>query len=319
MRAIFSFGLLYFIFSFAVASAQFDQSFFSPSSPLQFEPALPEPNQPFVASLSQGNSRLNGSEISWLINGELLPAGNNLRRIELTAPPAGETMSIEVVLMTLDGEAVVERATVSPLYLDIIIEPQTRIPVFYRGRALPSPDSLARIIAVVNGDRLRPEDLTYRWDVAGEIIQQGLIRGAREVFVNIPKGARHKLNLQVFNLDGAKIAERSIQLYVQEPELLFYEKSSLYGQSNIALDRQTNLIGNSLTVMAEPYHLDLQIYNNPTLAEWQIGRESQAVSGNPYEITLERRFGSGSSQVTFHVRDLERLLQGDEAGFNLIY
>jgi hypothetical protein len=34
---------------------------------------------------------------------------------------------------------------------------------------------------------------------------------------------------------------------------------------------------------------------------------------------LERRLDSGSTNVSFHVRDMDRLLQGAQGGFNLTY
>ena len=78
------------------------------------------------------------------------------------------------------------------------------------------------------------------------------------------------------------------------------------------------LVGNSATIQAEPYNLDLRVYNNPAIHEWEInGRSAGNVGSNPYEVTLQRVGIPGVSNLNFHVRDTEQILQGAQNGVQI--
>jgi hypothetical protein len=100
---------------------------------------------------------------------------------------------------------------------------------------------------------------------------------------------------------------------IGEPELLFYEQHSLYGLQQTPLRPEQTVIGNTMTVRAEPFNLDIRVYNNPDVSEWQIN--SQTTSNNtqnPYLITLRQPAGQRRVSLGFHVRSLQQVLQGDE-------
>ena len=79
------------------------------------------------------------------------------------------------------------------------------------------------------------------------------------------------------------------------------------------MDSNTPTIGNTMTIQAEPFFLDTRVYNDPDVAEWEINSlKTDNGARNPYEITLQRAVTAGQTNVNFHVRSLQEVLQGSE-------
>jgi hypothetical protein len=92
----------------------------------------------------------------------------------------------------------------------------------------------------------------------------------------------------------------------------------LYGVSNITADKSLSISGNTVTITAEPYNLDSRVYNSPDLVEWKLNRRDvQNAQSYPYRITLQRSQSGGVSELNFHVRNLEQVLQGAEGDLNI--
>ncbi len=128
----------------------------------------------------------------------------------------------------------------------------------------------------------------------------------------MPYGKSHTLGVEVYDQKGTLVTRRNVNVQVGEVSLVLYEVNSLYGLSTTALNQVTPFIGNTYTVRAVPYNLDLRSTSQNTFSEWRVGnRVVTSESGDPYEITLERS-GVGQDTVSFKLRHREALLQGGE-------
>jgi hypothetical protein len=205
------------------------------------------------------------------------------------------------------------------VYLDIVVEPQTRVPAFYRGRSLPSIGSQINATAIVNGNQIKPEELLYTWRINNETIEGGTLRSQNSVSFTMPRGKFATLSLEVRKAQGGEtLAKRLLDITNNTPLLHFYEKNILLGFSTKAVGDNLPLIGNELTVRAEPYYLDLRVFNRPDHLEWEIDNTPTAnPGGNPYEVTLSQTSLGGSSIIGFHVRDLDQVLQGAQSSFRI--
>jgi hypothetical protein len=220
-------------------------------------------------------------------------------------------MKLQVALIKPDGNREVHEKTITPIYLDVIIEPQTRTPNFYLGRALPSIGSSVNATALISGRGFRNPDLVYTWRVGQEVIGGGALRGQNQITFTTPMGDSVVLSLQVADLNGNTIASRSFLIPSVTPEIHFYELNALFGLNKKVSATGISIISNSIVVQAEPYYLDSRIYNSPSIAVWKLGGvTANNTSSNPYEITLERTGISGSADLEFHVRDTKQILQG---------
>jgi hypothetical protein len=286
---------------------------------IDLEPAFPSPEETYTASLNDYSLPVQGAGVRWFIDGKLLEETKNQRTIDLTAPVAGKRTEIEMVLDLPSGGTVSAKRVVEPVYLDIIVEPQTRVPAFYRGRSLPSIGSQINATALVNGNQIKPEELLYTWRINNETIEGGTLRSQNSVSFTMPRGKFATLSLEVRRVQGGEtLAKRLLDITNNTPLLHFYEKNILLGFSTKAVGDSLSLIGNELTVRAEPYYLDLNVFNRPDHLEWEIDNTPTAnPGGNPYEVTLSRTSLGGSSIIGFHVRDLDQVLQGAQSSFRI--
>lgn len=303
---------LLFIATPPAAEAQFStNSFISPEIGIELKPEFPRPGETVTATLNDYGGNTYGSTITWLFNGEVVSIAENQRQATFIAGATDNTQTIEVVLNRPSGGREVLSTTIKPVYLDVVIEPQTRVPNWYQGRALPSLESQVNATALINGSA-DATNYVYTWRVNQQVLEGGSLRGRNQVSFSTPRGDELVLFLQVTDLRGNTIARRAVLVPAVQPELHFYEVSTLFGASQRAITDRISLIGNSTTVRAEPYYLDTRTYNNPDVKEWELGGRDIATSGNPYEITLQRTGQVGSTELNFHVRSLQQILQGAE-------
>ncbi|USN92559.1 MAG: hypothetical protein H6782_01955 [Candidatus Nomurabacteria bacterium] len=303
--------------------AQFDSNSIGATElAIELQPEFPRPGEEVIATLNDYRGGTYGSSITWVLDGKEIPDAKNQRQTIITAGPSGKVQTIEIVLSKPDGGREVISNTLKPYYLDVIIEPQTRTPDFYLGRSLPSIGSIVNATALVSGvNGFLDTDLIYTWRLGRTVFEGGPLRGRNKISFETPMGKEMILSVEVTKPDGEIIASRAMFVASVEPEIYFYEVSTLFGIKPIPVDENISLIGNSLIIRAEPYNLDSRVFNNPDVSEWQIDRiTSNNTGSNPYEVTLKRNdSGSGLSELQFHVRDLKQILQGAKGGTRINY
>lgn len=298
-----------------VSGAQFDLgNFGTPALNITLSPAHPSPGESVTASIDDYAGGLYGARITWTYDGIVLEDAANQRSIEIAAGAPGAPQTLQATLQLPQGGVETVSTTINPAYLDIIFEPQTRTPDWYAGRALPSLGSQVNATALLSaGSFYNSNNVVYTWRVDQKVLEGGPIRGGNRVSFVTPRGAGATVRVTATDLQGTVIASRAIRIQSVVPELHFYEEHSLYGQQQVPIDQDFTLVGNALTLQAEPYFLDTRVYNQPDVAQWEINsQDTDNGSNNPYEIALTRSGAAGRTVVNFHVRSLREVLQGAE-------
>lgn len=291
-------------------SAQVTTSLLGSGPSLELSPQYPEPNQVVTVRLNDYASNAGGGTIRWFVDNEELPEYTNQRQITVVAGPEGKNQRVRARVSPQDGLPLDIDRTITPHYLDLVIEPQTRVPAHYTGRALPSIGSQVNATAILSAD-VPPSQLIYNWRLNDTVLYSGPVLGQNRAVFTMPQGSAV---VSVSVSDGERIlASRSIELLNTEPLLRFYAINPLYGVSRLPLNERFILLGGSATVRAEPYYLDLSTYNTPDLLEWTVdGGVGGTRGNNPYDLTVTR---TGVGNVGFHVRNLTQVLQGTRGGF----
>ncbi len=318
MRIFFIAICVLFGISAQPVSAQLDvQQLVNPELLLVLQPDFPRPGEPVEVTINDYSGGVYGSSITWVYNGEVIDEAENKRSVIIQTGAIGTVDRIQAILNKPSGGREVLTNTIRPVYLDLIVEPQTRVPDFYLGRSLPSIKSMVNVTALVNDGRFR-NDLVYTWRLNRVVLEGGPIRSQNQVSFEMPMGNESILSVQVTEPNGQVLARRAVFLPSVSPELRFHEVSSLYGVNPRAIDEEYAIVGNSGTLRAEPYHLDSRVYNNPDIAQWEINnRENNNTGSNPYEVTIQQLGVSGTSNLSFHVRDTTQVLQGIESGIQI--
>lgn len=312
MKLIMCLSLVLFSVLSSPAHAQFNTSSITqPQLEIVLEPEFPEPGEIITASLNDYAGGVYGSTVVWSLDGVKIPESTNQRKTSLTAGSAGETQNLTITLLKPGGGSSVITKDITPVYLDIIIEPQTRVPTFYQGRALPSLGSMVNATALINGDGVNTNNFVYTWTIGRVVIDQGPLRGRNKVSYTTPMGKSAVMSLKVTNLQGETVARKSILIPSVTPTISFYEVSALLGTNNQDISNNFYLSGDSTSILAEPYNLDLRVYNEPDIHTWSVdGYKSYYEGGNPYEVNIQRVEGYKRSFLEFHVRDTTQILQG---------
>lgn len=310
MRRIFFFSITLFWLIPHLGLAQITNSALGGGPSLETSPAHPAPFSSTVVTLNNYAGDSTQSSITWRVNGKEQTAARNSREITITTGDVGEKMVIEAI--TSAGRV---QKVLIPHYVDLIVEPQTRVPAHFGGRALPSIGSSINA-TVITSSPTAPQNLTYTWRLNGEALSSGPVRGQQQISFTMPVGGG-LLEVLVESATGV-VGSQNIELLNTSPFLHFYSNNSLYGLSTIPLSGSLSLIGNSATVRAEPYYLDLRTFNSPDIIEWGgEGALSASRSSNPYEINVVRSGLPNGSSADFHVRNLTEVLQGAQGGFTI--
>jgi len=98
------------------------------------------------------------------------------------------------------------------------------------------------------------------------------------------------------------------------------EGNSLLGLSHIVASNPLFMIGNSTTIRAVPYNLDVFADSTLLFTEWRLDNVRQEVNvRDPFEISVVSNGFSGSTRVNFKLRHLEALIQGGERNLTIQY
>lgn len=132
--------------------------------------------------------------------------------------------------------------------VDILVEADTYVPSFYRGRAEPSPGNIARAAAIPRGVNHAAGSLSYRWSING----QSLADTGQSVSFTIPPIDNLTIRVLVTQ-NGRLVAEKTEMVAVSEPRIIFYENNALRGIGSTAIQGDFLLMGEEASVSAEPY------------------------------------------------------------------
>lgn len=269
---------------------------------------FPEPGSQVEATLRNQPTSPN---IVWRINGQVDSSHNNQRTINFTAGSAGSTNLIQVY----SGERLLAEQSITPMYVDIIVEADTYVPDFYHGRALPSVGAPLRLTALVDDGANNPiNHYIYTWQIDDQRLDGGPVRGNYQTTTTAPNRRAVTVTLELSRPGMSNTIRRSISVPIATPTVHFYTVSSLYGVQPRSLRNQTTLTGNSLTLRAEPFYIANNIVSSQTGVSWSINNRPLAVDiANPYTAIIQRQDRPGTP-VEFslqHPTDVTQRVSGN--------
>lgn len=284
-------------------------------------PQAPEPGQQVTAKLNAYAENTTGATIQWFLDGVELTEYRNEREMIFTAGDLGETQRLSVRVSLLSGSPLVLEEVIVPSRVDLIIEADTTVPTVYRGRALPSIGSTVRAVALVDTKAATdPSLLTYSWQLNNKQLNRGSQVGGNVTTFTVPWGQQFSVSVAVSDTNGRTIAQQKTIVNPADPEIYFYENNPLRGVAQNAILSTYQLIGDEVTVRAEPFFMNQNIFTKRHQSEWQINYSAiDNPSEDPQNITLRKSGGNGNFRVSYHMRNLEELLQGADGEFTVAF
>lgn len=317
MKSLLAIGIFFILLVPSISFAQIAD--LSQDMTIKTAPAFPGANTETTISLDAYTLDTSGASIKWYVDGQEETDARNDRSFKLTTKNIGDSTTVRIVLVLRAGQTLSKSITIKPTRVDTVIEANTIVPAFYQGRALPSVGSKVRIIATpYTGNDISPEGFTYTWKHDNKVLFGGPIKGGYIAEIEMGLGREQIITVDVSNSLGQTIARKSIVVPLTKPEVLFYEESPLRGASKRAISDPYILVGDEITVRAEPFYMAKDIFEQDHLIEWEINnRKVNNPSSDEQYLSLQRDMSNGNTKIGFHIRNLNQLLQGIKSDFTI--
>lgn len=284
------------------------------------EPRSPGPNETVTAKAVSYFTNLNTADITWYMDGQAKLSGTGETNFTFTAPPSGRTMTVRVVIESADLGTLENTIEISPTEADLLWAANTYTPPFYRGKALPSSESLVTVVAIPHihdgeGNPVSVSNTMFTWSKAYKTVPASSGAG-KDVFVykaNFPHNDDN-IGVSVSPRTGQTPRESIAKIRVVDPDIVFYENRALEGvRYEQAVGNEYRIAGNEVRLSAEPYHFSFNGKNvNAGKYDWRLdgklisvspARKSEATFGKPEGSTGRVRVELSISNPQTYVQE----------------
>jgi hypothetical protein len=195
-------------------------------------------------------------------------------------------------------------ATIAPSELDLLVDSDSYVPPFYRGRALPSAGTTLHLQAIAHfkdksGAMVPDTAITYTWKRNGSnVASSGLGKSTAVLPAPVLFGS-DTISL-IAQTSGGQTAQTSITIGSQEPILLLYEDHPLFGiMYERALPSRTTIADSEMTFAATAYFAQIVGPNDPRLTySWMVNRSAIKTNPtDPSEITINADNSTGIARI----------------------
>ena len=290
-------------------------------------PENPSPFQEITVDLSSFNVDLDNAQISWSVNGKSVLSGLGKKKLSATLGDIGSAFSVSAKI-TGGGSTIIKNMSITPAAIDILWEaPDTYVPPFYKGKALPGSEALIRVFALpsakLGNQSLRPSDFTYSWSRNYNAVPEAS-GYAKNVYVFSVKYVNPTELIKV-SAGGVGVplsGEGSIELKAVQPAIHFYRSDPAFGVLyNRAIDGTATFEGDEETISAEPYFISpANLLSGDLSYSWTINGKSVIAPKEKHLFTLRKEGAqSGTAKIGLTIENLKTLFQKVSANLSLNY
>lgn len=313
-------GIGFFIFSLASAQSS------NVNMTINMTPANPNPGEQINFTLQSFSFDVNRLKITWLLNGVEKQVGIGLKNYSLTAGTAGQANTIEVLAEDSSGNRFSRDISFTPAGVDLIYEPITYTPPFYKGRTLNVNQGDVLVVAFPEiydeaGRKYNTHELSYTWKKDGTIIGSASGLGKNYFFFSGTVPVRD-VEIEVIAVAPNQniTANKTITIPRGEPKIVFYENSPVFGlMLNRAIKNNVQLFSDEFSAIAVPYYFSVGYATTPNLSyEWSMNNhttETQDIK-NIYTVRQETK-GSGLANISLKINNIVRIFQLQSEYFNI--
>lgn len=291
---------------------------------ISMSPQNPSPGDRVTVSLQSFSSDLNRAKITWLVNGVEKRSEIGLKNYYIQAGTAGTSMTISSRIETLDGNMFSREVTFIPAGVDLIFETISYVPPFYKGKAMNTNQGTIVVVAFPemfdqNGRKFTTKELVYAWrknDVAMPSAS-GVGKNYLTFSGSVPVRDA-KIEVAVSSLDQSIVANKTINIGSEDPKIVFYENSPIYGiMTNKAIKNTVQLLSDEFSVLAIPYFFGVGYSTTPDLDYvWTINGRTAAIQEPKNSFTVRQENpGAGTANIALKINNNVRIFQFANSDF----
>lgn len=278
-------------------------------------PNNPQPYQDITINLSSYATDLNKAIITWQIESRTVLSGIGKTSYSFKALGPNTTTRISINITPVGSMSTINKTIViAPSEIELMWESvDGYTPPFYRGKSLPISGGFIRVVAIPNTNTIKSGSgsISYTWKNSGEaqLDASGYNKNAY-VFKNSLFDKKNEINVTASSVNGDYGAENSVSIPVYVPKIIFYKKSPTEGIFyNNALDKETTMIEDEMTIVGEPYFLPIKRDDGSFNYNWKINGQMIKTPTKKTELTIRPNSRGGYATVDMMIENMDELFQ----------
>lgn len=319
------------VFTLALAASMGLHTVSAQTEPVRFviSPEIPGPNQAVRIEVQGIGTFLGDSTITWQKDGVTALSGAGERVFTFTTGAVGVATRINIVIDSAVQGRITRSFTFIPAVINLVWEANTTVPPLYRGKALYTPGSSLKVLAlpqvVANGATISSNNLSFQWSIHDEPAPALSGKGRSTLsFTGSQLRLGEQVDVDVYFGD-VPVARGSLFIPATEPQLLVYNQDPLRGVLyDQALPQSVVLSGREVTLKAEPYYFAKESVRDGTLTyEWLLNGEKTAGPESARGALTLRQTGEGAGQAQLAISlqniDPTKFVQVARTGLNILF
>lgn len=287
---------------------------------IAFSPQFPRPGETVTARAILVGADPALATFQWYINEKLVKAASGKGKEEFSFALGPETRTVvDVTVTTPLGTRLSATKAITKEKALLVWWADTSVPVWYQGKAVPSPGSTVTILALPGaGFGENPANLLYSWSVNLEP-RPGISGVGKNKFtlkVSLTEDVLQQISVRIANTSGTIAKDATLLLPSRRPEAVVYQLLATGGidfsksLSAFAFEGES---GQPFDFIAAPFFFRTEAFSKIRYT-WQVN--DAALAGavtRPSVLTLKTRPGE-VSQNTIRVRAFTQAPEAQEAG-----
>ncbi|MEK7080820.1 MAG: hypothetical protein AAB902_00250 [Patescibacteria group bacterium] len=315
----FRFLLLYLIATLILLGAVLPfsaKAALSSSISIDAMPPNPAPNENTSIILNSYENNLDTILITWSVNGKSILSGIGKKSFSTQAPTAGSETTVTATIVLPDGD-IEKKIILRPAAMVLLWQANdSYVPPFYKGKALPSPDSNVKVVAmpeIKSGSQMvNPSNMVYAWTQDYTNSQEASGYGKNSfTYRSDYLENLNSISVVASTIDQKYSSEASINIGMTQPKIVFYKNDANLGTIwEQALSDGHRIQGDEV-IEAAPYFISPKDIRIPTLTwNWSINDNSVNIVDYLRQnlIPLKVQAGvSGTSKIKLEVNNRDKI------------
>lgn len=293
---------------------------------LTLSPDNPRAGDSVVLTVSSDLLNLDSSKITWYIDG-VARKETTSKSVTIKAKSSGQKTTIRVVVQTSDG--IIKEATreIAPAGVDLIIEPISYTLPFYKGKPFFTAQGTVKIVAVadvmINGVKISSKNLNYVWTNGDTVIGANSGKGKDSIILNGTVPIRDiDIGVEIKDDSGNTLAQNSKTIFRNDPKILFYENSPLYGILYNRAITGSYFLGTreELDIVAKPFSFSFLNDNSPEANYvWYANGNYSPPSEKVNEMLLRQTTENlkSTAAISLDLKNTKKIFQSASGVFNV--
>ena len=288
-------------------------------------PAYPAPHEDTKIVLSSYADNLDVALISWSVNGKIAVSEIGQKSFSVTAPAAGVTTNVVATVYLPEG-AVEMQITIKPSVMVLLWQANdSYVPPFYRGKALPTPNSEVKIVAMpearTSSGTIDSKNMTYLWkkDYTNNVDGSGYGKNFF-LYTNDYLEDSNSISVTTSTVDQQYTNQASITVGEAQPKILFYKNDEILGTIWEKALADPHKIQGPEIVVAAPYFISPKEILTPTLVwSWSInGSRITLTNFDKSLMPLSAEEGKhGTSILKLDIENQDKIFQSTTKEINI--